>query len=490
MTIQNESPGGNADLIQQYRNGVPDSVQVGALPFVAAFRSNEYSVYAMDSWTLGRLTINPGLRFDRFTGGPDASSMPAGRFLPARSVQASSPVPPFNNFSPRLSAVYDLFGNAKTALKFSADRYLRQYASNYFYPYSPITQATETRNWFGCDLIPGTSTCSGRALPTNRDDIAQDNEIGPSLNRRFGLAADRRVDPNLQREYNWDYSVGIQHELLPRVSVTANYYYSRSFDVQRSRNALRSHADYTPFTTTNPLDGTPITIFNLSPSKLGLVDIVDVNSDINRRIYNGYEFSVQARSENGAMVLFGWAAERTRDVLCDTEDANQLRYCDQTGALFQELGAVSGIPFVNEFKLAGSHPLPYGFQVAASLLNYPGATTGSPGTAQVPVNGWAGPLNVIWAVPPAVFPGGRTEVVNARLLEHGASYLRRWNQLDVTLRRTFRTGRFDLQPTFEVYNVFNSSVVLNQIQIFGPTLGVPTQTIQGRFVKLSALVKF
>jgi len=490
MTIENLSTGGNADLIQQYRNGQPDSVQVGALPFVAAFRSNEYSVYAMDSWTMGRLTVNPGIRFDRFTGGPEASSMAAGRFVPARSVQASSPVPAFNDFSPRLSAVYDLFGNAKTALKFSADRYLRQYASNYFYPYSPITQATETRNWFDCDFNPGTSTCSGRVLPTNRDDIAQDNEIGPSLNRRFGLAADRRVDPDLQREYNWDYSVGVQHELVPRVSVTANYYYSRSFDVQRSRNAVRSVSDYTPFTTTNPLDGTPITIFNLNPAKLGTVDIVDVNSDINKRIYKGYEFSIQVRRENGAMVLFGWAAEQIRDVLCDTEDANQLRFCDQTGELYQELGAVSGIPFVHEFKLAGSYPLPFGFNAAAAFLSYPGATTGQPGTAQVPVNGWAGPLNVIWAVPPAVFPGGRTEIVNARLLEPGTSYLKRWNQLDFTLRRSFRTGRLEFLPAFEVYNLFNSSVVLNQIQTFGPTLGFPTQTIQGRFVKLSTTMKF
>jgi len=41
-----------------------------------------------------------------------------------------------------------------------------------------------------------------------------------------------------------------------------------------------------------------------------------------------------------------------------------------------------------------------------------------------------------------------------------------------------------------VYNLFNSSVVLNQIQTFGPTLGFPTQTIQGRFVKLSTTMKF
>ncbi len=503
MSIENQSTGGNADLIQRYRSGVPDSVQIGALPFTAKFRSDEYSVYAMDSWTMGRLTINPGVRFDRFTGGPEASSMPAGRFLPARSVSASSPVPAFNNFEPRLSAVYDLLGNAKTALKVSANKYLRQYASNYYYPYSPVSQGLDTRNWFDCDLTPGTSTCSGLALPTNRDDIAQDNELGPSTNRLFGLVADRRADPNLKREYNWDYSVGVQHELLPRVSVSAGWYYSRNYNAQRSKNLLRSLSDYVPFTTTNPLDNTPITIYNLNPLKQGNVDIVDVNSNIDRRIYNGYDLGIEARRGNGGRVLVGWSVERIREVSCDTDNPNAvaatldayrtnntgLRFCDQTGELYQELGTAQ-IPFRHEFKVAGSHPLPWGFQAAVSFVSFPGATCNCPGAITPPLGGWAGPLNVLWVVPPALFPGGRTEAVNAALAAPGSRYLKRWNQLDISAKRSFKFGRYDLLPAVEIYNLANSSVVLNETQTFGASLGNPTQIMQGRFVKLSAMLKF
>lgn len=200
--------------------------------------------------------------------------------------------------------------------------------------------------------------------------------------------------------------------------------------------------------------------------------------------------SIQARRGNGAMVLVGWAMEQTRDVICDTENANLLRYCDQTGELYQELGAVSRIPFRHEFKLAASHPLPWGLQAAAAFLSYPGATSNSPGSATAPVGGWAGPLNVLWNVPPNLFPGGRTEVVTAALIPPGMKYLKRWNQLDITLKRVIRVRRFELQPAIEVYNLLNSSVVLNEIQTFGPTLGVPTQTMQGRFVKLGGLMKF
>jgi hypothetical protein len=96
----------------------------------------------------------------------------------------------------------------------------------------------------------------------------------------------------------------------------------------------------------------------------------------------------------------------------------------------------------------------------------------------------------MWVVPPAVFPGGRTEAVNARLIPPGVKYLKRWNQLDLSLKRTFQIGRFEFLPAIEFYNVLNSSVVLNEIQTFGPTLERPTQTIQGRFAKLSGMIKF
>jgi hypothetical protein len=178
------------------------------------------------------------------------------------------------------------------------------------------------------------------------------------------------------------------------------------------------------------------------------------------------------RRENGGMVLFGWAMERIEDVLCDTENANALIYCDQTGKLYQELGAVD-IPFRHEFKLAGSHPLGWGFQGGISLLSYSGA-----------------PLSVIWNVPANLFPGGRTEVVTVPLVAPGTRWLERWNQLDINVKRIFRAGRMEFQPTFEVFNLLNSSVVLSENQNFGPSLGAPTQVLQGRFIKLGGLIRF
>ena len=54
------------------------------------------------------------------------------------------------------------------------------------------------------------------------------------------------------------------------------------------------------------------------------------------------------------------------------------RFCDQSQY---------DMPFLSDFKFAGSHPLPFGVQVGASFASYAG-----------------NPLAVNWAVPANLFP--------------------------------------------------------------------------------------
>ena len=77
-----------------------------------------------------------------------------------------------------------------------------------------------------------------------------------------------------------------------------------------------------------------------------------------------------------------------------------------------------------------------------------------------------------------------------RLDRPGSQWLDRWNQLDLEVKRVFRVGAATVEPAVEVYNVFNSNVVLLQNQNFGSSLGVPMQILQGRLLRLSAQFKF
>jgi hypothetical protein len=468
---------GNAGLQQRYRNGLPDAVDIAAVPSVTeSILDADLGVYVQDSWTFRRLTVSPGVRFEYFTGGIGATEMEEGRFVPARKVTAFKPVPDFVDIAPRFSAAYDLFGNARTALKVSAGKYMSSLGVIVFNPYNPISSGVDRRNWFDTDLIAGTATPSGRSLPTNGDDIAQENEIGPTSNTRFGFAPARRADPNLEREYNWDYSVSIQHELMPRVSIVGAWYHTRFYNLQALRNSLVGIADYTPFQVSNPLNnGEMITVFNLNRDKLGAVDNVQVNSTVNQRAYNGLEGSIQARLPTGGVILGGWFAERLVSNTCDTNDPNGFRFCDESGGSYQEFGQVPGLPFRHEYKLGITHPLMWKLRGALSFQSYPGHGSH---------------LLTNWAVPATLFPGGRTAPVTVNLIAPGTEYLKRWNQLDINLKRPLQLGRFEVQASLDVFNLLNSSVVLSEFRSFGPALGFPTGTLQGRFLKLSALIKF
>ena len=482
------APGANAHLTQQYNNRAPASVLVYGLPHRVSTSIDEFAAFAMDSWVIQRLTVTGGVRLDRFGGRVNPMSLPGGRFVGERNFGELHPTEPFLDFSPRLSAVYDLFGNAKTALKFSANKYLTPLSVFFFNPFAPNSVTPDTRIWFDTDLTPGSATPSGRTLSTNGDNIAQDNEIGPRQNNRFGLAPEQRADSNLKREYSWDYSASVQHEIIPNLSVMAGWYYARTYDVQQTINVLRSLNDYTPFQTENPFDRSEmVTIYRLNNNRVGIVDNVTTNSDVNHRDYQAYEASVTSRLLSGGTINVGWAMERARRVSCDTPNPNQLRFCDHTGELYQELGRVETIPYRHEFKVSAAQQLPYGFNVGASFVSFAGANRIIGAAANVVGNTGS----IAWTVPAPLFPGGQTEAVTLPLLSPGVSFLDRWNQLDLSVRRHFKVGgRFELRPALEMYNITNAAVVLSRINNFGPALDSPLSVLQGRLTKLSLLVKF
>jgi hypothetical protein len=100
------------------------------------------------------------------------------------------------------------------------------------------------------------------------------------------------------------------------------------------------------------------------------------------------------------------------------------------------------------------------------------------------------PLAVNWAVPSNLFPGGRTQAVTVNLTPPGSKYLKRWNQLDLSVRRVFRFGKVRLDGALDVFNSLNSNVVLTENQSFGSTLGQPQAILQGRLLRVSSQIKF
>jgi Carboxypeptidase regulatory-like domain len=462
----------NADLIQQYRNSVPDSVVVRNSPLYMREGllklDADLGVYAQDSWKVSRLTINPGVRFYSLKESVDPGVSPAGRFVPARSFPGIGSLLDWNNVAPRLGLAYDLTGDSKTALKFSYSRY---YASvtNQYSSYRPLSAQTDQRNWADCAYLAGTSTCNPALIgaPGYHDDIAQDNEIGPSSNSNFGLIPVKRKDPGLKRPYNIEYNVAVDRQVLPNLSVSGAWYKRNTFNLAKTDNLLVDPTDYTAFQTNNPLTNQPITIYNLNLNKVGKSDVLDTtatDTSLNRRGYQGFEASANIRLPKGASVFGGWWSDKDIGVTCDGDNPNTFLYCDQS---------VLDIPFVNNLKVAGAIPLPFDVQIGTSLVSYAGA-----------------PLTVSWVVPANLFPGGRNAAVTVPLIAPGTKYLKRWTQVDLSLRKGFTFGKQRFEGALDMFNALNSNVVLAQNQSFGATLDQPSQILQPRLLRVSAQWKF
>ena len=83
--LEDNREGGNGDLNQLYRNGVPFAVEITNTPVLNRGEVNsDLGVYIQDTWTRRRLTLSTGLRWDHFNSSLPAQSAPAGRFVPAR----------------------------------------------------------------------------------------------------------------------------------------------------------------------------------------------------------------------------------------------------------------------------------------------------------------------------------------------------------------------------------------------------------------------
>jgi hypothetical protein len=204
----------NADLVQEYQSGVVASVSVYNTPTRSVpYMDGDTGIYAQDAWSFKRVTLNLGLRYDYLRGSIGTQDAGPGRFAPPRhydpiTCQTLPGMTCWSSFSPRLGMTYDPFGTAKTAIKASLGRYVQPETTGFISTYNPMFQTSERRTW----------------KDTNSDDIAQDSEIGPSPNASFGTLAGRRPDANYQREYNLQYSVGIQRELAQNISLTAARY--------------------------------------------------------------------------------------------------------------------------------------------------------------------------------------------------------------------------------------------------------------------------
>ena len=223
--------------------GIPNEVEVWNDPSLAQ-QAVDYNggVYAQDSWTIDRLTLNYGLRMDFASTSTPAAPRLLGRFVNSFEVPHGANIDADGNrigdlpsygpdWSPRLSVAYDLFGDARTALKLGWNKYVRRVGVAAPERYSVASAESDIRDWFDCQLNAAGTACAGDPATGllvddyggNFDDIAQNWEIGLGQ-EIFGTQQQFRFDPdNYARENNTIWTAGIQQEITSGLSISAEF---------------------------------------------------------------------------------------------------------------------------------------------------------------------------------------------------------------------------------------------------------------------------
>jgi hypothetical protein len=376
---------GNKPYQIQIRNGAPVSLTEWDSPFQSRYRFNpNLAVYGQDQWTIHRVTLNLGVRFDWLNGIAEANTVPAGAFVPVRNLPELDNAPNWKDIVPRIGAAWDVFGDGKTAVKGNIGKYVSLaniWGLTYnMSPAAAISQSSsrtwtdDNSNWVpDCDL-------------TNQ---AANGECGAGSNKLFGqptttttYAKDLTQGWGV-RDYSWQVTGSIQREIVPNVAINAGYYHSWYGGFPVVNNTAVTPSDYSPYCVNAPTDprlGSASGVQNCGLFDLNLNKVGQVNNLVQRmddfgtqhEIYDGFDMSLNARFGQGGVVSGGVASGRTRFDNCVVYNSPQTaraNYCSFTlpfrGQTQYKFNFV--LPIWWEVKLSGLYQNLAGIPDAANL---------------------------------------------------------------------------------------------------------------------------
>ncbi len=484
---------GNNGVTYQLRNGVPTQVTQYATPLnLYEITKANIGVFGQDQWTLKRLTLNVGLRFDYYNNYVPSETNGPGPLVPNRNdvFPEVDNVPNWTNVSPRLGGAYDLFGNGKTALKASIGRYLEGPNLTSFTrlanPASNIALSA-SRSW--------TDANKDFVAECDFANVAKNGECGPASNLAFGSSVPTTVyDPAAltTRGFNWEVQAGVQQEVRPQVSFGATYVRRWFGNLRATQNTAVDAANFSTYCVTAPVDPRlpggggfqQCGLTDVNPAQFGKVNNVIFVASDQQQVFDGVDLTANARLPHGVVTQGGVSFGRTRTNTCYAANDPSIAFPSATGStgiVAPRTSAYCDVrpPMQPNVKMLLVYPLPWGVQTAATIQSLPGqqiAATYSVTSALV-----------------ASSLGRNLSAGNATvdLIAPGTMYGDRLNQVDFRVSKIFKfASKGRIQGNVDLYNLFNANPVLAQNNTYGSAWLRPLQILQGRLLKFSAQIDF
>jgi hypothetical protein len=479
-----------------FSNRKPQSLTQWAGPIELRERLKaNVGIFVQDQWTIRRLTLNPGLRFDYFNAFIPEQHLAAGPFVPKRDYARLDHAPLWKDIEPRFGAAYDLFGNGKTAIKANVGRYVAADIFTTNRAMNPVQTSVNSasRTWGETDgdFIPDCDL----ANPAENGECGAINNInfGKGDPRATTYADDVRTGWG-HRNNSWQGSVTVQRELRSGMAVNVGYFRTWYGSLWATENQALTPADFDEFCFTAPRDprlpgggGNRLCgLYDVKAEKFGqFQNVVTQASNYGKQteVYDGVDVTINARLQGGAQVSGGLNNGRTAKHSCDVVmNRPQIVF---TGTAPRTPAFCNDVtPWQTQVKLSGVYSLPWDVRTSFTYQNLPGI----PITATyVATNAEIAPL----------LPGGRNLSSGARgtvtidLIEPNRMFEKRITQLDIRFSKSVRIGgRTRLQGMFDIYNSLNSSATLSNNSRFGSAWLTPTEILAGRLFKFGAELQF
>jgi Carboxypeptidase regulatory-like domain len=514
----------------------------------------EAGIYVQDRWTIDRVTLSLGARLDFWNSSIPGYHLSPSIITPLRDYD----VPTYQtlrqkDFTPKMAASWDVFGDGKTALKGNVSKYLLGQAitgSNPLITLSPFNIVTATagvgRAWTDnngnfvpdCDLtnpdaqgptlggsLNQVDTC-GAVTGNNR--LIYQNAPGTQLsgddNARYGWNT---------RPYSWEFSLSAQHELGRGISVYGGYFRRIFGNFLVTDDLNHAATDYTQYGVTSGLIPAPGTsaggatlpaeiitngYYNVNDTRAAS-NFVGLSKDLfpgSKVIdhWNGFDVSLNARLPGGVIFQGGTSTGRQTLDSCDIVDpANAGKFGDRSPlveSLFvtAPLGDSRGpngtaLPldfchveqaWLTQLKFLGSYTIrKIDVQVGAAYQNIPGIELGAAYQA----------INADIARPVAQgglgrLPTGQVSAAattNVSLIRPETDYYDRINQLDLRIGKILRAGKYRANVSLDLYNIFNKATITAANFNYSASTATnvwlaPQNTIAARLLKVSATFDF
>jgi len=525
------------------------------------------ALYAQDQFTMKRVTISGALRFDHATSNYGSSCFGPNQFVLNKFCTQASDGVNYKDITPRVAAAWDVRGNGKTAVKWSMGKYNNAAAigAGFYSAPNPARRVVNSlqRTWtdtnadrhVDCNLMSPANNGECGAFSFGFSDLAHFGQDPGTV----GLSTVQcgRTDPGISplaqaycnsygqnvlngwndRRGEWQFDVGVQHEILPRL--TGEFIYHRrtysnldmrdgltigcdrfggATDFATCNAALQNYSSpfYDFFTVKAPSDpnlpgGGGYTVTGLADVHALVTAPVTVQTynDQLKYVWNGFDTNWNWRGPNGIFVQAGTSTSRiNRDTCGAVADLsttnNSLNSIIGRPGADHQAGCLNLGPFQTTVRGTATYTIPKA-DVLVSLVfqSLPGPEINANWTVSKDQVTWNNPAR---ATAPCAIPSNgvgcflssnvlfSSTTWSVPLMLNNEKFGDRVTTFDIKVAKNIRFKGKRINAGVDIYNFLNSDAVTsyNTNYVPGPTntWAQPMGLVSPRFVRLQIQANF